>query len=212
MDAIPLSGDHRESRGQRHTGSARSTRRREGSSPAQTLVTYSPPGYLLFARDRTLVAQPFDAKALETRGEPVPLAEKIGTDNVGLARFSVSRNGVLVYRTAQSAGRLLWRDRTGRELDSPGDPGVYNNPAISPTGDRLARQPRRPSDRQAGHLGPGSRPRRRVAVQSGPGRQLQGRLVSRRGLDRLRFGPGRESRHLRKIHAGTVRGEADLSQ
>ena len=118
-------------------GSVDSKERRK-LAPAQTLVTYSPPGFLLFARDRTLVAQPFDAKALETRGEPVPLAEKIGTDNVGLARFSVSRNGVLVYRTAQSAGRLLWRDRTGRELDSPGDPGVYNNPAISPTGDRLA--------------------------------------------------------------------------
>jgi eukaryotic-like serine/threonine-protein kinase len=114
------------------------SKERKKLAPAQTLVTYSPPGYLLFARDRTLVAQPFDAKALETRGEPIPLAEKIGTDNVGLARFSVSRNGVLVYRTAQSAGRLLWRDRTGRELESPGDPGVYNNPAISPTGDRVA--------------------------------------------------------------------------
>ena len=118
-------------------GSIDSKERRK-LAPAQTLVTYSPPGYLLFARDRTLVAQPFDAKALAIRGEPVPLAEKIGTDNVGLARFSVSRNGVLVYRTAQSAGRLLWRDRTGRELESVGDPGVYNNPAISPTGDRLA--------------------------------------------------------------------------
>ncbi len=114
------------------------SKERKKLGPAQTLVTYSPPGYLLFARDRTLVAQPFDAGALKTTGEAVPLAEKIGTDNVGLARFSVSRNGVLVYRTAQSAGRLLWRDRSGRELDSPGDPGAYNNPAISPTGDRVA--------------------------------------------------------------------------
>jgi Tol biopolymer transport system component/tRNA A-37 threonylcarbamoyl transferase component Bud32 len=114
------------------------SKERKKLAPAQTLVTYSPPGYLLFARDRTLVAQPFDAGALKTTGEAVPLAEKIGTDNVGLARFSVSRNGVLVYRTAQSAGRLLWRDRSGRELDSPADPGVYNNPVISPNGDRIA--------------------------------------------------------------------------
>src|SRR6185295_6351553 len=41
-------------------GSIDSKERRK-LSPAQTLVTYSPPGYLLFARDRTLVAQPFDA-------------------------------------------------------------------------------------------------------------------------------------------------------
>ena len=106
--------------------------------PAQTLVTYSPPGYLLFVRDKTLVAQPFDAKGLKTTGEPIPLAEKIGTDNVGLARFSVSRDGVLVYRTGDSGGRLLWRDRAGRELDSLGDQAAYTNPALSPAGDRLA--------------------------------------------------------------------------
>ena len=107
-------------------------------APAQTLVTYAPPGYLLFVRDKTLVAQPFDAKALKMTGEPVPLAEKIGTDNVGLARFSVSRNGVLAYRTGETGGRLLWRDRAGRELETLGDPGDYANPALSPSGDRLA--------------------------------------------------------------------------
>jgi eukaryotic-like serine/threonine-protein kinase len=105
-------------------------------APAQTLVTYAPPGYLLFVRDRTLVAQPFDAKALKTTGEPIPLAEQIGTDNVGLARFSVSRNGVLAYRTGETGGRLLWRDRNGRELEVLGDPGNYGNPRLS--GDRLA--------------------------------------------------------------------------
>ncbi len=107
-------------------------------APAQTLVTYAPPGYLLFARDKTLVAQPFDAKALKTTGEPVPLAEKIGTDNVGLALFSVSRNGVLAYRTGEAGGRLLWRDRTGRDLETVGDPGNYGNPTLSASGDRLA--------------------------------------------------------------------------
>ncbi len=114
------------------------SKEREKLAPAQTLVTYSPPGYLLFVRDRTLVAQPFDAKARRITGEPVPLAEKIGTDNVGLARFSVSRNGVLAYRTGETGGRLLWRDRAGRELDTLGDPGDYANPSLSPSGDRLA--------------------------------------------------------------------------
>ena len=107
-------------------------------APAQTLVEYAPPGYLLFVRDRTLVAQPFDARALKTTGEPVPLAEKIGTDNVGLARFSVSSNGVLTYRTGETGGRLLWRDRAGRDLETLGDSGDYTNPALSPSGDRLA--------------------------------------------------------------------------
>ena len=107
-------------------------------APAQTLVQYAPPGYLLFVRDRTLVAQPFDASARRITGEAVPLAEKIGTDNVGLARFSVSNDGVLAYRTGETGGRLLWRDRTGKELDTLGDPGDYSNPSPSPAGDRLA--------------------------------------------------------------------------
>ncbi len=107
-------------------------------APAQTLVQYAPPGYLLFVRDKTLVAQPFDAKALKTTGEPVPLAEKIATDNVGLARFSVSSTGVLAYRTGESGGRLLWRDRSGKDLDTLGEPGDYANPAFSPSGDRVA--------------------------------------------------------------------------
>jgi Tol biopolymer transport system component len=102
------------------------------------MVTYAPPGYLLFLRDKTLVAQPFDAKGLKTTGEPVPLAEQVGTDSVGLARFSVSRDGVLAYRTGESGGRLVWRDRAGRELESVGDAGEYGNPALSPAGDRLA--------------------------------------------------------------------------
>jgi Tol biopolymer transport system component len=107
-------------------------------APAQTLVTYAPPGYLVFARDKTLVAQRFDPKSFQTAGEPIPLAEQIGTDAVGLARFSVSRDGTLAYRTGESGARLLWMDRSGKEIETLGDPGEYVNPALSPAGDRLA--------------------------------------------------------------------------
>jgi Tol biopolymer transport system component len=106
--------------------------------PAQTFITYAPPGYLLFVRDRTLVAQPFDAKAMKTTGEPLPLAEKIGIDAVGLARFSVSREGTLAYRTGEAGSRLVWMDRTGKELDTVGEQGESRNPTLSPGGDRLA--------------------------------------------------------------------------
>ncbi|MGE5715689.1 MAG: hypothetical protein ACM369_03475, partial [Acidobacteriota bacterium] len=107
-------------------------------APAQTLVSYAPPGYLLFVRDKTLVAQPFDVKVQKTTGEPIPLAEHVGTDPVGLARFSVSRDGTLVYRTGESGDRFLWVDRSGKEGETVGDPGEYHNPAFSPGGDRLA--------------------------------------------------------------------------
>ncbi len=105
---------------------------------AQTLITYAPPGYLLFVRDKTLVAQRFDLKSLKTSGEPAPVAEKIGTDAVGLARFSVSRNGVLAYRSGDSGDRLLWLDRGGKELETAGGIAEYGNPALSHKGDRLA--------------------------------------------------------------------------
>jgi hypothetical protein len=107
-------------------------------APAQTLVTFAPPGYLLFVRDKTLVAQPFDPKAVKTKGEPIPLAEHIGTDNVGLATFSVSREGTLAYRTGETGFRLLWVDRSGKELDPVGEHGEYSNPTLSRAGDRLA--------------------------------------------------------------------------
>jgi Tol biopolymer transport system component len=107
-------------------------------APAQTALAYAPPGYLLFAKDKTLVAQPFDAKALKVTGEPVPLAEQIGTDTVGLARFSVSRDGVLVYRTGESGDSVVWLVRTGKELETILEKGEYEDPQISPAGDQLA--------------------------------------------------------------------------
>ena len=107
-------------------------------APAQSMLVYASQGYLLFLKDRTLMAQPFDAKTIKTTGEPVPLAEQIGTDTVGLARFSVSRDGVLAYRTGESGARLLWMDRAGKELETLGDPAEYADPDFSPAADRLA--------------------------------------------------------------------------
>jgi eukaryotic-like serine/threonine-protein kinase len=103
-----------------------------------TQVQYAAPGYLLFVRDRTLVAQKFDAKSLTLQGEPIPMGEGLGTDDVGLASFSASSNGVLVFRGGELGGtRLVWLDRAGKEtpvLDAPGD---YRDTAISPDGTRL---------------------------------------------------------------------------
>ncbi len=107
-------------------------------APAQSLLTYAPPGYLLFVREKTLMAQRFDAKAVKTVGEPMPLAEHIGTGQVGFASFSVSGEGTLVYRTGESGDRLVWVDASGREVETVGEPGVYHNPALSPDGGRLA--------------------------------------------------------------------------
>ena len=106
-------------------------------APAQSQITYIDPGYLLFLRERTLVAQPFDPKTLKATGEPIPVAEQVGTDSVGLGRFSVSREGTLVYRTGEVTNRLVWVDRSGKEIETAADPGTYQSPKLSPDGRRL---------------------------------------------------------------------------
>jgi len=50
----------------------------------------------------------------------------------------VSQNGVLVYRaTGLTLGRLVWLDRSGRELQSLSGAGDYRAPALSPDGRRI---------------------------------------------------------------------------
>ncbi len=108
--------------------------------PSDTRVEYAP-GYVLYARGTSLVAQSFDAGAGKLRGEPFPVAEPVRTGASGSADFSVSATGTLVYAegSAQSS-RLVWVDRTGRELGvvSAGSPNSPGNLALSPDGRRVA--------------------------------------------------------------------------
>ena len=67
-------------------------------------VLYAEPGYLLFVREHTLVAQKFDAIARRSRARPCRIGEGLGVDYVGLASFSVSRNGVLAFRAGELRG------------------------------------------------------------------------------------------------------------
>ena len=102
-------------------------------------VEYSPDGYLMFARDRTLMAQRFNAGSMKLEGEPFPVAEDLPVANNALANFTVSRNGVLVYRsTGEVKNRLVWLDRTGRELSEVAPAADFRGPALSPGGDRVA--------------------------------------------------------------------------
>jgi eukaryotic-like serine/threonine-protein kinase len=95
-------------------------------------------GLILFIRDRALLAQPFDARRLELTGEPVALAEGVGT-TLGYGFFSSSSNGILAYRTGSSGGayRLTWFDRQGKALGTTGTPAaLFASDSISPDGTR----------------------------------------------------------------------------
>ena len=102
-------------------------------------VEFAPPDLLAFVRETTLVAQRFDRGSGELRGEPVPVVEGIGVDNVGQADFSASRNGVLVYRSGQGlSDHLAWLDPGGKIVSAEDELGVGHNPALSPDGRWLA--------------------------------------------------------------------------
>ena len=108
--------------------------------PNESSVVYAPPGYLLFARQGALLAQPFDAKKLQLAGDPVPLAGHDAVDStMSRGNFSVSQNGVLVYASGSlTQARLLWFDRAGKQLAQTGTVDVYGYPRISPDGRKLA--------------------------------------------------------------------------
>jgi Tol biopolymer transport system component len=102
-------------------------------------VVYAEPGYLLYVRDQTLVAHRFNPRSFTVEGEPIPVGDGLGVDSVGLASFSVSRNGVLAFRAGEQQGRLLlWVDRAGKESPASDAEGDYNDFVLSPDGKRLA--------------------------------------------------------------------------
>lgn len=109
---------------------------------ANSNVIYTPPGYLLFMREQTLMAQPFDPDKAVTTGDPVPVAEQVDyASSYSQGTFSSSENGVLAYfsGTLGANGPLTWIDRSGKPLGTVAEAGVDAGlPAISPDGSTVA--------------------------------------------------------------------------
>ena len=102
---------------------------------------YAAPGYLLFLRDGTLFAQPFDADKLLMAGDATPIAERVRFHApTAFAAFSSSQNGIVAYRTGGAQVRLVWYDRTGKELEEAAERAEYDTIhfRLSPDARRLA--------------------------------------------------------------------------
>jgi Tol biopolymer transport system component len=109
--------------------------------PADSRAEFAPPGYLLFLRGGSLVAQPFDERALKLKGEPFPVAEPVRGSPNGGGDFSVSRDGALVYAAgAGQRGRLVWAGRDGKLQEIEGTTNIPTllNLALSPDTRRVA--------------------------------------------------------------------------
>ncbi len=105
-------------------------------------MEYVQPGYVLFVKDRALMAQPFDAGKLKFRGEPFPLMDDVAVGGGGAsnADFSASENGVLVCRggAASAGSRFVWVDRAGKDLGPVGAPADYGGVSLSRDATRIA--------------------------------------------------------------------------
>jgi len=109
--------------------------------PGGSMAAYSA-RHLLFEREGTLMAQPFDASRLQLSGEPFPVVQQIGqsaSSVVGWTAFSVSTEGTLAYRGGGGAKtQLAWFDRAGKELGRLGPPDEQSAPRLSPDQKRVA--------------------------------------------------------------------------
>jgi serine/threonine protein kinase len=104
-------------------------------------AAYAAPGYLLFYRDRTLLAQPFDLKRLAMTGEATVILPEIQyLPQVKRAIFAVSDQGLLLAQTGSEAtsSQLSWFDRKGNAVGAVGKPDVYGNVFLAPDGKSVA--------------------------------------------------------------------------
>jgi Tol biopolymer transport system component len=86
--------------------------------------------YLLWIRDRTLVAHRFNTEKLQLNGEPRPLADPVATVGSG--------GQTLIYGSDIALRQLKWLDRKGNELGLLSEPGPWAFNRISPDGRRVA--------------------------------------------------------------------------
>jgi eukaryotic-like serine/threonine-protein kinase len=104
-------------------------------------AAYAAPGYLLFYRDKTLLAQSFDLNRLELTGEASPILTDIQYESrIAHVVFSVLDGKALVAQSGAgvSLSRLQWFDRSGKEVGSVGEPDVYSNVELAPNGKSVA--------------------------------------------------------------------------
>jgi serine/threonine protein kinase/Tol biopolymer transport system component len=117
----------------------------QGGSDAR----YVPTGHILYVRQRTLFAIPFDPVRRTVQGSSVPLVDGIAFGGGGVtfggqvsaSQYAVSAAGLLMYvpeDTAGSARTLVWVDRQGHETPLPAPSRAYAYPRISPDGSRVA--------------------------------------------------------------------------
>ena len=108
---------------------------------ASSNAAYAEPGYLLYARDNSLMAQRFDPGNYTVSGDPFTISDGVQYfPQTDLAVFDVAGKEILAVQTGKGAAKsqLTWFDRNGRQLGAVGQAAPVSNPGLSPDGRRVA--------------------------------------------------------------------------
>jgi serine/threonine protein kinase/Tol biopolymer transport system component len=96
------------------------------------------PGYLLYSRNLSLVAQHFNEDSLKLEGEPRVIAQQVAYAIALELEAAASANGVLAYSSQWArTTRITWVARDGKTLEETGPAEPYLWPELSPDGKRL---------------------------------------------------------------------------
>ena len=105
---------------------------------------YLPSGHLLYVRDATIFAAPFDLEQLEVTGPAAPALQDAAMNMpVGTAEIAMSDAGTIAYLPAAQyadnlPGRIDWVNRDGTSTPLRATPARWLHPRFAPDGHRLA--------------------------------------------------------------------------
>ncbi len=103
---------------------------------------WAPSGHLVYIRENTLFAMPFDIDRMEATGSPSPMVQGVTTNSGnGGSQISFSRTGTLAYVSGVIGVPeypVLRMDRQGVVSPLWEAPGTYACPKLSPDGRKLA--------------------------------------------------------------------------
>ena len=130
----------------------------QGGADARYVET----GHLVYVKAGTLMAAPFDLRLQQVTGSPVAVVEGVmqsvntpnSGDETGAGHFALSRSGTLLYLAGGVTPNLEssweWLERSGGRKKVESVPtGSYVFPRLSPDGQRVAVNVRRPASRVA---------------------------------------------------------------
>ncbi len=106
-----------------------------GTSPR-----FATSGHLVFWRQDSLWAVPFDPEGVRIQGEAIPIEPDVWAEATGEASYSISPQGILTYLKGKPASprrSLVWVDRQGIETPVEADPGAYLGLDLSPDDTRV---------------------------------------------------------------------------